>query len=105
MARIDSLSNFLTDVAGAIRQKREVTAMIEPKNFGEEIASIEAGGLEINHSTIRQYIANETVKAGDFVKLSGTEVQKVSNSSDTILGIAKTKGNAGSTVKIIVSNL
>lgn len=43
MARIDNLSNFLTDVAGAIRTKTGGTASILPVNYDTEILSIETG--------------------------------------------------------------
>lgn len=41
MARTDTLVNFLSDVAESIRQKRETTDVIEPKNFDIEIENIE----------------------------------------------------------------
>lgn len=44
MARIDSLTNFLTDVASAIKEKTGKTDMITPANFDTEIESIQAGG-------------------------------------------------------------
>lgn len=43
MARIDKLSNFLTDVADSIRNKTGDTANISPANFDTEIASISTG--------------------------------------------------------------
>ena len=47
MARIDTLGNFLTDVADAIREKKGTTDTILASNFDTEIASIE-GGVDIN---------------------------------------------------------
>ena len=44
MARIDNLSNFLSDVATAIRKKKGTTDTILASNFDTEIASIETGG-------------------------------------------------------------
>lgn len=44
MARTDNLTNFLTDVAGAIKDKKGTTEPISPANFDTEIASIETGG-------------------------------------------------------------
>lgn len=44
MARIDTLTNFLTDVANAIRSKKGTTDTISPANFDTEIESIETGG-------------------------------------------------------------
>lgn len=43
MARIDTLGNFLTDVATAIRTKKGTTDTILASNFDTEIASIEGG--------------------------------------------------------------
>lgn len=40
MARTDTLSNFLTDIAIAIRKKTNTTATIKAANFDEEIAKI-----------------------------------------------------------------
>lgn len=43
MARIDNLTNFLTDIATAIRQKKETEAEIPAEQFDSEILSIETG--------------------------------------------------------------
>lgn len=43
MARVNNLSNFLTDVADAIRTKKETTEQIPATNFDSEILSIETG--------------------------------------------------------------
>lgn len=40
MARTDSLTNFLTDVANSIRKKSETTEQIKPENFDRRIASL-----------------------------------------------------------------
>ena len=49
MARTDNLTNFLTDIANAIRNKKGTQAPINASNFDAEIESIEAGsgGIEI----------------------------------------------------------
>lgn len=44
MAKNDNLTDFLTDVANAIREKKGTTELINPQNFSDEIASIESGG-------------------------------------------------------------
>lgn len=54
MARIDTLTNFLTDVATAIRNKKGTTDKIKPSNFGTEILSIGGGG---NYYNTYRYIA------------------------------------------------
>lgn len=43
MADTSNLSNFLTDVANAIRNKKETTEQIPAANFDTEIESIETG--------------------------------------------------------------
>lgn len=44
MARTDTLGNFLTDIAIAIRNKKGTTDTIVASNFDTEIESIETGG-------------------------------------------------------------
>ena len=44
MAKNDNLTDFLTDVADAIREKKGTIELINPKDFASEIASIETGG-------------------------------------------------------------
>lgn len=43
MAKTDNLTDFLTDVANAIRKKKGTTRAINPQDFSSEIASIESG--------------------------------------------------------------
>lgn len=44
MAKNDNLTDFLTDVANAIRDKKGTSDPINPQNFSDEIASIKSGG-------------------------------------------------------------
>lgn len=44
MAKTDNLTDLLTDVANAIREKKGTTDPINPQDFSAEIASIEGGG-------------------------------------------------------------
>lgn len=44
MSKTDNLTDFLTDVADAIREKKGTTEKINPQNFSEEIRGIESGG-------------------------------------------------------------
>ena len=46
MAKTDNLTDFLTDVANAIREKKGTTEPINPQNFSDEIASIKSGSSE-----------------------------------------------------------
>ena len=43
MARTDTLPNFLTDVADAIREKKGTEETIQASDFDTEIASISSG--------------------------------------------------------------
>ena len=58
MARINTLGNFLTDVADAIREKKGTTDTILASNFDTEIASIEGGG------DINEYLS-DTITSGN----------------------------------------
>ena len=44
MAKTDNLTDYLTDIANAIREKKGTTGTINPQDFSIEIASIESGG-------------------------------------------------------------
>lgn len=44
MSKQDNLTDFLTDVADAIREKKGTTDLINPQDFSSEILSIEGGG-------------------------------------------------------------
>lgn len=46
MARTDNLTNFLTDVADSIREKKGTTEPILASNFDTEIGSIQSGGAD-----------------------------------------------------------
>lgn len=58
MARIDNLSNFLSDVATAIKDKTGKTDTITPANFDTEISSIQSGGGE-NRPPKSGFVATE----------------------------------------------
>ena len=44
MSKTDNLTDFLTDLANAIREKKGTSDKINPQNFASEIASIESSG-------------------------------------------------------------
>lgn len=46
MSKENNLTDFLTDVADAIREKKGTSEKINPQNFSEEIKGIESGGTE-----------------------------------------------------------
>jgi hypothetical protein len=52
MAKNNNLTDFLTDVANAIRTKKGTTALINPQDFSSEIASIESGGGSVEENNI-----------------------------------------------------
>lgn len=41
MSKQNNLTDFLTDIANSIRNKKGTTAKINPQNFSQEIRSIE----------------------------------------------------------------
>ena len=53
MAKTDNLTDFLTDLADAIREKKGITSAINPQDFSSEIASIESGGGTIASVSVR----------------------------------------------------
>lgn len=50
MAKNNNLTDFLTDVANAIRAKKGITGKINPQNFASEISSIVTGGGDSGES-------------------------------------------------------
>jgi hypothetical protein len=103
MARSNSLSNYLIDIATAIRNKAETTEQIPASEFDTKILEISTG-TGIN-GTVKEYTASASVNRGQFVKLVSEKVQKVTSSSDTILGVAKTSGTSGQTVEVVVPEI
>lgn len=53
MARIDNLTNFLTDVANSIRNKKGTTEPIQASDFDTEISSIKSGSSKYAPRFIR----------------------------------------------------
>lgn len=54
MAKNNNLTDFMTDIADAIRAKKGTTNKINPQDFAAEIASIEGGGTNQRVSFIRR---------------------------------------------------
>ena len=61
MARTDNLTNYLTDVADAIREKKGTTDVIPANTFDEEIKNLPSGGVNIN-DYFETTITNSTYK-------------------------------------------
>ena len=59
MSKSDNLTDFLIDVADAIREKKGTTDLINPQDFSSEIASIQSGSkydaVMMDGMTIREY--------------------------------------------------
>ena len=79
MARTDNLSNFLTDVADAIRTKTGGTEKIQASQFDKEIENISSGDeliaeYEITNSTTTNVVFDNLNVANDevcYVKVTG----------------------------------
>ena len=62
MARIDNLSNFLTDIASAIKEKNKITTPILAKDFDTEILNIKSGGGKFFTSSL--FLCNSASSGG-----------------------------------------
>lgn len=60
MSKQDNLTDFLTDVADAIRAKKGSSEKINPQNFSEEIRSIESGGEVTEVKTFGEVMVDNT---------------------------------------------
>ena len=75
MARTDTLANFVTDVANAIRTKSGKSELISPSNFDNEIINLPSGGTT-GGAEPNIFIQEEepTIKEGLWIKTSDIQV-------------------------------
>lgn len=67
MAKTDNLTDFLTDIADAIREKKGTTGAINPQDFSSEIASIQGGSVADDvHNFTGERIDENAVGIGNF---------------------------------------
>ena len=86
MAKNDNLTDFLTDVADAIREKKGTAEKINPQDFSSEIASIEVGGGDIwgfDTIGITPQNANTIV---DAINYSNEIMQQIENGKNSFGG-------------------
>ena len=79
MARIDTLANFLTDIATAIKNKTGKTDVITPANFDTEIDSIEAGGGKYAPKFISFYYYTGTDLTEELANLDTSNITSMKN--------------------------
>lgn len=87
MADTSNLSNFLGDVADAIREKREIEYRIKPENFDIEILAIQAGSggdTADATATADDVLAPKTFYAGNKKQVGSIELEYGSNSTDIV---------------------
>lgn len=65
MARIDTLANFLTDVADSIRTKTNKTDSIHPKDFDTEISKITGTAPNLQEKTVSASVYNNVNVVAD----------------------------------------
>ena len=64
MAKNDNLTDFLTDVANAIREKKGTSNLINPQNFSDEIKGIVTG--EYNIEVVEEADGTQTLNITDW---------------------------------------
>lgn len=93
MARTDNLTNYLTDVADAIREKKGTTDVIPANTFDEEIKNIQTGIIPVGtiditkngtHDVTNYENANVQVSGGgDVSEYFESELNSINNNGET----------------------
>lgn len=84
MARIDTLGNFLTDVADSIREKTGKSDSITPANFDTEIESISGGG------DLSEYFNTNPTSVTSIMEIKASLIKKI---PDVYIPSTVTNGN------------
>ena len=97
MADTSNLSNFLGDVADAIRTKKGTTEAIPAANFDTEIASIETGSdISDATATADDILAGTTAYIADG-KVEGN-IQKIDDAADDTPVVSTGVSSAASSI-------
>jgi len=100
MAKTNNLTDFLTDVAGAIRAKKGTTGTINPQDFSSEIASISTGKEEVELTATPS--ASQQVFTPDEGKVySKVTVQAVPQETKTVTPTASAQNVTPSSGKFL----
>lgn len=111
MAKNNNLTDFLTDVATAIRTKKGTSALINPQDFSSEIASIETAPTLDGNATADNVLADKTFYSNSTTKQTGTmpnigqEHGIINNTTSPRYNIAKGYHNGAGYVEINASQI
>lgn len=103
MARINNLSNFLTDVANAIRRKKGTEVEILAANFDTEIDSIDTASIEASKSVTPTTSAQTVTPSQGYDGIAEVEVAAVDSTIDA--NIVQANIRAGVTILGVQGNL